>query len=422
MDGGGVMGAGAGGSNGGGPGGRKGKEPADAVNGSGSRGKVKGKVRARGVPVRTPSAEERENNRQREQRRRSVTARIYFGLRNYGNYTLPRHCDNNEVLKALCREAGWVVEPDGTTYRRAIPPANMMRGILFGSAPVSPGSSFPNLGSTSGSSSSSRLTLGGGAGSSGLSNGGATNAPAPAAGEAGSSGLSNWFKRLSSALDHGAGSSSSAPVTPPQRKLARWAAEDNAAAAAASAGGVGNGPSNNLLPPRWAAAGGRPGLSRYATPPLPQQPLTMPPQEQPPLTMPPSPVRNGTVAAGVDPVKLLAGIQISAAAAAANANAGNRTPAPYRYSPLGTPGAPSFAGGASSSMVRSPAPAPAGPINGGEMSASPAPAPAAAPAGGSGDVEMAPPREFSFGWGGEVGDEEFLELTLGNSKTRADHA
>ncbi|CAO2037820.1 unnamed protein product [Urochloa humidicola] len=143
----------------------------------------------------------------------------------------------------------------------------------------------------------------------------------------------------------------------------------------------------------------------------------MPPQEQQPLTMPPSPVRNGTVAAGVDPVKLLAGIQISAAAAAANANAGNRTPAPYRYSPLGTPGAPSFAGGASSSMVRSPAPAPAlgpaGPINGGEMSASPAPA---------GDVEMAPPREFSFGWGGEVGDEEFLELTLGNSKTRADRA
>lgn len=28
-----------------------------------------------------------------------------------------QHCDNNEVLKALCAEAGWTVEPDGTTYK-----------------------------------------------------------------------------------------------------------------------------------------------------------------------------------------------------------------------------------------------------------------------------------------------------------------
>ncbi|KAK6162814.1 hypothetical protein DH2020_002655 [Rehmannia glutinosa] len=35
-----------------------------------------------------------------------------------GNFNLPKHCDNNEVLKALCAEAGWVVEPDGTTYRK----------------------------------------------------------------------------------------------------------------------------------------------------------------------------------------------------------------------------------------------------------------------------------------------------------------
>jgi hypothetical protein len=39
-------------------------------------------------------------------------------LRMYGNYKLPKHCDNNEVLKALCNEAGWTVEPDGTTYRK----------------------------------------------------------------------------------------------------------------------------------------------------------------------------------------------------------------------------------------------------------------------------------------------------------------
>uniref|UniRef100_A0A0D3F2U2 Protein BZR1 homolog n=1 Tax=Oryza barthii TaxID=65489 RepID=A0A0D3F2U2_9ORYZ len=51
-------------------------------------------------------------------RRRAIAAKIYAGLRAYGNYTLPKHCDNNEVLKALCNEAGWTVEPDGTTYRK----------------------------------------------------------------------------------------------------------------------------------------------------------------------------------------------------------------------------------------------------------------------------------------------------------------
>ncbi|GKU85933.1 hypothetical protein SLEP1_g532 [Rubroshorea leprosula] len=36
----------------------------------------------------------------------------------YKNFKLPKHCDNNEVLKALCNEAGWIVESDGTTYRK----------------------------------------------------------------------------------------------------------------------------------------------------------------------------------------------------------------------------------------------------------------------------------------------------------------
>ena len=71
-----------------------------------------------GAGGRTPTWRERENNRRRERRRRAVTAKIFSGLRAYGNYTLPKHCDNNEVLKALCNEAGWVVEPDGTTYRK----------------------------------------------------------------------------------------------------------------------------------------------------------------------------------------------------------------------------------------------------------------------------------------------------------------
>ena len=68
--------------------------------------------------VRQPTWKERENNKRRERRRRAIAAKIFAGLRMYGNYKLPKHCDNNEVLKALCTEAGWVVEEDGTTYRK----------------------------------------------------------------------------------------------------------------------------------------------------------------------------------------------------------------------------------------------------------------------------------------------------------------
>ncbi|KAJ3695130.1 hypothetical protein LUZ60_000507 [Juncus effusus] len=68
--------------------------------------------------ARAPTWRERENNKRRERRRRAIAAKIYAGLRLYGNYKLPKHCDSNEVLKALCEEAGWVVEEDGTTYRK----------------------------------------------------------------------------------------------------------------------------------------------------------------------------------------------------------------------------------------------------------------------------------------------------------------
>lgn len=67
---------------------------------------------------RLPTWKERENNKRRERRRRAIAAKIFSGLRTLGNYKLPKHCDNNEVLKALCVEAGWVVEEDGTTYRK----------------------------------------------------------------------------------------------------------------------------------------------------------------------------------------------------------------------------------------------------------------------------------------------------------------
>ncbi|CAI9116683.1 OLC1v1017896C1 [Oldenlandia corymbosa var. corymbosa] len=77
---------------------------------------------------RKPSWRERENNRRRERRRRAIAAKIYAGLRAQGNYNLPKHCDNNEVLKALCAEAGWVVEADGTTYRKGCRPSPMEIG------------------------------------------------------------------------------------------------------------------------------------------------------------------------------------------------------------------------------------------------------------------------------------------------------
>ncbi|GLU13776.1 hypothetical protein SLE2022_303880 [Rubroshorea leprosula] len=45
--------------------------------------------------------------------------RVGSTLRMYENFKLPKHCDNNEVLKALCNEAGWIVESDDTTYRKS---------------------------------------------------------------------------------------------------------------------------------------------------------------------------------------------------------------------------------------------------------------------------------------------------------------
>ncbi|XP_059664511.1 BES1/BZR1 homolog protein 4-like isoform X2 [Cornus florida] len=91
--------------------------------------------------TRLPTWKERENNKRRERRRRAIAAKIYAGLRMYGNYKLPKHCDNNEVLKALCNEAGWTVEEDGTTYRKGCKPVDCM-DIAGGSASASPCSSY----------------------------------------------------------------------------------------------------------------------------------------------------------------------------------------------------------------------------------------------------------------------------------------
>lgn len=69
-----------------------------------------------GAHQRYPTWKERENNKKRERRRRAIAAKIFAGLRAHGSFNLPKHCDNNEVLKALCRASGWVVDEDGTTY------------------------------------------------------------------------------------------------------------------------------------------------------------------------------------------------------------------------------------------------------------------------------------------------------------------
>lgn len=91
--------------------------------------------------TRMPTWKERENNKRRERRRRAIAAKIFSGLRMYGNYKLPKHCDNNEVLKALCNEAGWTVEEDGTTYRKGCKPVDRM-DVMGGSASASPCSSY----------------------------------------------------------------------------------------------------------------------------------------------------------------------------------------------------------------------------------------------------------------------------------------
>ncbi|KAG0574276.1 hypothetical protein KC19_VG249700 [Ceratodon purpureus] len=81
----------------------------------------KGQTTAPAV-LRMPSARERENNKRRERRRRAIAAKIFAGLRAHGNYCLPKHADHNEVLKALCQEAGWQVEEDGTIFRKGSQP------------------------------------------------------------------------------------------------------------------------------------------------------------------------------------------------------------------------------------------------------------------------------------------------------------
>lgn len=162
--------------------------------------------------ARLPTWKERENNKRRERRRRAIAAKIFAGLRVYGNYKLPKHCDNNEVLKALCNEAGWIVEDDGTTYRKGCKPVERME-TMGGSASASPCSSYqpsPNASSYNFSPASSSIP-------SPVSTLHAANDnPDP-------NSLIPWLKNLSSGSSSSKfphhlyipGGSMSAPVTPP---------------------------------------------------------------------------------------------------------------------------------------------------------------------------------------------------------------
>ncbi|KAL8206057.1 hypothetical protein R6Q57_009608 [Mikania cordata] len=67
---------------------------------------------------RFPSDQERQRNRERERRRRFVARKIFSGLRTFGNYKLPKNADTIDLLKAVCDEAGWHVEQDGTIYNK----------------------------------------------------------------------------------------------------------------------------------------------------------------------------------------------------------------------------------------------------------------------------------------------------------------
>lgn len=79
---------------------------------------------------RYPSDRERQKNKQREQKRRSIAHKIFAGLRAHGNYKLPKHADTNDLLMALCKEAGWYVEEDGTIYRKVR--MNTLLSWIFG--------------------------------------------------------------------------------------------------------------------------------------------------------------------------------------------------------------------------------------------------------------------------------------------------
>ena len=77
------------------------------------------------------SESEKEKTKIRERQRRAITTKIFHGLRRHGGYRLSPRADINEVLRHLANEAGWLVEPDGTTYRSNVPPQSFSHIPFF---------------------------------------------------------------------------------------------------------------------------------------------------------------------------------------------------------------------------------------------------------------------------------------------------
>ncbi|KAI7726963.1 hypothetical protein M8C21_011388, partial [Ambrosia artemisiifolia] len=71
------------------------------------------------IATRKEREKEKERTKLRERHRRAITSRMLAGLRQYGNFPLPARADMNDVLAALARDAGWSVQPDGTTFRHS---------------------------------------------------------------------------------------------------------------------------------------------------------------------------------------------------------------------------------------------------------------------------------------------------------------
>lgn len=106
---------------------------------------------------------EKEKTKLRERQRRAITTKIFHGLRKWGGYHLSPRADINEVLRQLAKEAGWVVEPDGTTYRARLP-MNQCH-VCGGATPTTSSSVVIGGGGSRGDSSNTasprRVSLGG---------------------------------------------------------------------------------------------------------------------------------------------------------------------------------------------------------------------------------------------------------------------
>ncbi|QHO06416.1 beta-amylase 7-like [Arachis ipaensis] len=74
-------------------------------------------MKKKGGSEKKRSESEKEKTKMRERKRRAITTNIFRGLRNHGGYPLSHRSDINAVLRHLANEAGFVVDPDGTTYR-----------------------------------------------------------------------------------------------------------------------------------------------------------------------------------------------------------------------------------------------------------------------------------------------------------------